>query len=87
MKIKNTKDLKDAIRAGKYAWPGGYPCYFITSWGDPLSFEAVRENFYLVLDAVKHQYADGWCVVGVEVNWEDQDLICAHTGKKIESAY
>lgn len=33
MNINTTKDLKTALRNGKWACPGGYPLYFITSDG------------------------------------------------------
>ena len=87
MDIKNTKSLKEALRNGPYAWPGGYPCYFIADDGEALSFDAVRENYRLVLSSVKHKQNDGWRVIGVDINWEDHDLICSHSGKKIEAAY
>lgn len=86
MIINNSKDLKNALRRGPYA-PGRYPCYFIADDGEPLSFEAVRENYKLVLRAVREQNNNGWRVVGVDINYEDEDLICAHTYKHIPSAY
>ena len=87
MEIKNTKDLKTAIRSGKYAWPGGYPAYFITSDGAALSFDAVRDNFKLCLSETKHGHCGGWRIIGYDINWEDNELYCDHTGKKISSAY
>jgi hypothetical protein len=83
-----TASLKTALRNGKYAWPGGYPIYFITSDGEPLSFDTVKENYREVLYAMKYfQNFSGWYVVAYEVNWEDDNLFCAHSGEKIESAY
>ena len=82
-----TKDLKKALRNGQYTFPGCYPCYFITSDGAALSFEAVRENFRSVLSAIKTPSDDGWRVVAVDVNYEDSSLYCDHAGKRIESAY
>jgi hypothetical protein len=34
-----SKDLDEP-----YAWPGGYPRYFITNDGAALSYDAAREN-------------------------------------------
>lgn len=82
-----THGVKAALRQGPFAWPGGYPCFFITSDGATLSFEAVRENFRSVIYSIRHRSNDGWRVVAVDVNWEDPDLYCDHTGKRIESAY
>lgn len=85
--INNSADLKAALRQGQYAWPGGYPCYFIADDGEALSFEAVRENYKLVLRAVREQNDGGWLVIAVDVNWDDKYLYCAHTNERIPSAY
>ena len=80
--------IKDVLRSGPYAWPGGYPIYFVTCDGDALSFEAVRAEFRQVCHAhLTDNRRDGWALCGYDVNWEDGDLTCAHTGKRIESAY
>ena len=77
-----SKDLEEP-----YAWPGGYPRYFITSDGAALSFDAARENRRLIEESISEACNDGWQVIGCEINWEDSELICAHTYKPIESAY
>jgi hypothetical protein len=88
MEIKTTADLKTALRNGQYAWPGGYPLYFIADDGEPLSFEAVRDQVKQVMWEIKHKTARaGWRVIACQVNWEDPDLYCAHSGRRIESAY
>lgn len=79
--------LRASLRAGPNAWPGGYPLFFITSDGSPLSFQSVRENLSAVLWAIRHRCDNGWRVVGCDVNWEDEDLACAHSGEQIPSAY
>ena len=81
------QQLKETIRSGAYAWPGGYPKYFVTDDGGALSFDSVRENFRLVLDSVKHKRNDGWRAVACDINWEDENLYCCDSGKKIEPAY
>ena len=85
--INKSKTLKEHIRHGKYAWPGGYPVYFITDDGAALSYDAVKENYREVLSAVKNHDNNGWKVIAADVNWEDGFLYCSHTGDKIESAY
>lgn len=87
--ISNTQQFKATLRAGAFAWPGGYPLYFITSDGAALSFDALKDKITLrcVLSSIRDQSNDGWQVVGCDVNWEDAELYCAHTGKRIESAY
>lgn len=86
--IKTVAELKATLRAGPYAWPGGYPVYFVTADGAALAFETVREEFACIVSAIRNDdNSGGWRVVDCEVNWEDTDLICAHSGKKIDSAY
>jgi hypothetical protein len=83
--IKTVADLKACLRAGKYAWPGGYACYFITADGAVLSFEAVREELTQVMDAIKHNLRSGWKVIGMACTAEDDETpVCDHTGKEID---
>lgn len=82
-----TKEIKERLRAGNWAWPGGYPLYFIANDGGALSFAAVRANWRRVCHSVRHKMNDGWRVIGCEINHEDNDLYCAHTNEKIPSAY
>ena len=83
----NTQQVKEALRSGKYAWPGGYPMYFITSDGEALSFDAVISNWYQVCYAMRNDLNDGWRVIAIDINYEDPDLYCADTNEKIECAY
>ncbi len=85
--IGNLTDFKAALRYGQFTQLGGYPMYFVVSDGEPLSFEAARENFREIADSITNRHTDGWRVVGLDVNYEDEDLVCAHTGKRIPSAY
>ena len=76
------------MREGQYAWPGGYPRYFVTTDGGVLSFEAAKECRRQILEALARQdQRSGWGVAGVDINWEDPDLVCDHSGQRIECAY
>ena len=76
------------MRAGRYAWPGGYPRFFVTADGGVLSFAAARECRREILSALaRRDSRSGWAVDGVDINWEDHDLTCDHTGERIECAY
>jgi hypothetical protein len=92
MNINSISDFRRAMRHGAYAWPGGYPCYFVMSDGEALSFKAAKVERRLLLEALvdyatnEHERS-GWRPVAVEVNWEDETLVCAHTNEPIESAY
>lgn len=80
-------DLVRDLRSGKYTSFGSHPTYFLTSDGEALSHEAVRENIWQVARSTRDQSRDGWAIVGFDVNWENKDLFCSYTGKRIESAY
>jgi hypothetical protein len=77
-----SKDLDES-----YAWPGGYPRYFITNDGAALSYKAARENRQIIEQSISEGCNDGWQVVACEINWQDSSLTCDHTNKPIESAY
>lgn len=88
MRIKTVGDFRKALRHGPYAWPGGYPVFFITNDGAALSYEAVKAERQQVVRAIGHRDSfSGWRVVAMDINWEDADLRCEHTGERIESAY
>ena len=81
------KKVKEAIRQ-PYEWPGGYPLYVVMADGEALSIEAARAEFKLVAHSTLFScYRNSWMAAGVEVNWDDTELYCAHTSEKIESAY
>lgn len=85
--INSVADLKATLRASAVTFPGCYPLYFVTSNGCALSFETVLKEFRLVADSIRTESNDGWRVIGCDVNYEDGELYCEHSGKKIEAAY
>lgn len=68
-----------------YAWPGGYPVYYIVKDGGVLCPDCARmaEREGLADDPDDAQ----WCIIGADINWEASGLTCDHCGKRIESAY
>lgn len=87
MYIETVFDFNRELAAGPFAWPGGYPRYFITSDGTALSFAAARDNARLIRDAIIGHDDSGWRVVACGINWEDDELFCDQTGERIEPAY
>lgn len=85
--IKTVAELKATLRAGAFTGQGGYPMYFLADDGEALSFAAVRDNLANVMAAIQAGVRDGWRVTACDVNWEDGELCCAHTGNRILSAY
>ncbi len=84
----NVKTLAKIVRSGPYAWPGGYPVYYVTADGAALSHASVLENYASIADAIRtnHQ-SGGWYVEAASINWEDAELYCDNTGERIPSAY
>jgi hypothetical protein len=88
MNIKTIQDFRRAIRNGPYAWPGGYPLFFLMADGGVISFAAAKAERRQILEAMSGQgWGDMWTPVAFEVNWEDSCLICDHSNARIESAY
>lgn len=87
MHIANTRELAQAFKQGRYTSRGCYPLYFVTSDGEALSHDAVRDNYRAIVQSIRGDHNDGWRVIAVDVNWEDPELFCADTGERIESAY
>jgi hypothetical protein len=44
-----TEQFNKDLEAGPYAFPGGYPRFFITADGEALSFESARKKQALIL--------------------------------------
>jgi hypothetical protein len=80
-------EIKKALRNGQYAWPGGYPLFFIMNDGAAISFDALRSNWQHVVSDHLGKYDTGWTVADVAINWEDEELFCDATGALIECAY
>ena len=81
------RDLITSLREGGHTSIGCYPKFYYTADGEALSHEAVKENLLLIGRAMKSGYDQQWEVVGVDCNWEDPNMYCSHTYKRIESAY
>lgn len=87
--IKTISDFRKAVRMGPYAWPGGYPVYWIMADGESVAFSVAKAERRNMLEALAHpeKNFDDWRPVALDINWEDGNLICAHTNQRIESAY
>lgn len=72
----------------KYAWPGGYPVFAITSDGGSLCFDCLKTERRAILEAIRNKdNTSGWRVVAFAINWEDRGLTCDNCSQEIESAY
>jgi hypothetical protein len=92
LNINSISDFRKAVRNGPYAWPGGYPLYWIMADGGACAFNVAKTERRSMLEALRDDATDNgpsldWLPVALEVNWEDGDLFCDHTGERIPSAY
>lgn len=85
--MKYTADQFVRDLAEPYAWPGGYPRFFVCSDGAALSYKAAQQHRQTIRRSIRTNSEDGWRVVACAINWEEPDLICDHTGEPIQSAY
>lgn len=88
------KELSRSLREGPFTSLGSYPKFWMTADQGVLSFDAIVENLWLVYRATRDynqnvitQEVKQWAITAVQVNWEDPDLYCDHTGNRIESAH
>lgn len=68
----------------RWAWPGGYPIYYLCADGGVLCSKCVNTEIKLTSDPDAER---GWRIVGVDINYEDPYLVCDHCGEFCESAY
>ena len=74
-------------RANAYAWPGGYPLFYVMSDGGVLCPKCMTKERALVFRSTHERAGDGWALEAADVNYEEPNLLCDHCGKRIESAY
>lgn len=82
----NSIELRNAIRH-PYAWPGGYPLALLMNDGEAVCMKCARSEYRYIAHSNRHNILDGWMPEAVFINWEDQELYCAHCNNQIESAY
>ena len=85
--IQSGLQYRETLRAGPYAWPGGYPLLLVTDDGAALCFDCGRTEGPQILRSIRSRSRDGWRVVGCDVHWEGPPEHCEHCGREIPSAY
>ena len=82
------RQIKERLREGPYAWPGGYPVAFLCEDQEVVCFEAVRDHWRDVARAhIRRDRSDPWALACAFIHWEGPVYHCAVTGKVIPSAY
>jgi hypothetical protein len=92
MIINSISDFRKAVRNGPYAWPGGYPLYWIMTDGAAVAFDVAKTERRYMLEALRDKATNSWpdkqwLPMLLAINWEDANLYCDHTGERIPSAY
>ena len=87
MKIQELKKHFHKGKANAYAWPGGYPVYYLANDGEAICPECVTKERSQIFRSTHENQNDGWRIVAADVNYEDSALYCANCDKRIESAY
>lgn len=92
--MKRTNMMLDQARSAArhtYAWPGGYPLAVVMVDGECICPQCARKEWRQVVRNTLMSRREGsdssWCAAGVDVNWENDSLYCAHCNRQIESAY
>lgn len=76
-----------------FAWPGGYPIYYLMADGGVLCPDCINREI-LIVDGERKDVENGerhpdkqWHCVGYDVNFEDVNCKCDHCYKFIDPAY
>jgi hypothetical protein len=79
----NRAELSENGKLPAYAWPGGYPIYYLCADGEVLCADCANSEEAVNADESDKQ----WHIVGADCNYEDDCMHCAHCNKQIEPAY
>lgn len=66
-----------------WAWPGGYPLFYVTKDSGILCPDCANKNMELTKDDNDPQ----WFIIGADINYEDNELFCDNCNGNIGAAY
>lgn len=70
----------------KYAWPGGYPIFYLMEDGGVICPDCANKESELIRVS-REDHDKQWQIAAADINWEDASLYCDHCSQRIESAY
>lgn len=76
--------IADYVAKNRYAWPGGYRLYAIAHDSEAICCDCCSNERYNIATT---DGKDGWCLIDADVNYENDNLYCAHCGSKIGPEY
>jgi hypothetical protein len=88
--VPHTNTLIEMVRQlidHPHAWPGGYHRVLLMEDGGTLCLACTKAEYANIKDSAENDIHDGWLPAATFVNWEDQELYCAHCGNKIPAEY
>jgi len=65
-----------------FAWPGGYPIFYLMADGECLCSKCANKEGA----TVDHEDKE-WRIAAQDIHWEGDPIQCAHCNRDIESAY
>ena len=84
--IRTPLQLRATLRAGPYAWPGGYALELVAEDGASLCFKCARSEYRLISASIRYKYRDGWRIVGCQIADSEDESVCAHCAALIGGA-
>lgn len=78
LRIESTRDFLACLRAGEFAFPGGYRLAFITDDSELICYSCIRENIYSVIHSIRYGLSDGWRVYAL--TFTDEDICPVYCG-------
>lgn len=91
-RVRKHLDMEvNRIPLDSYAWPGGYPIYYVFADGGCCCPKCANDNIEAIDEDIKGKRRwnshGGWALTAADVNYEDPNLICDHCKERVESAY
>ena len=79
-----SRELRDVLVGAPYTSVGCYPMFAVANDGAALCHHCCTSERRQIGTTTGN---DGWAIVDLAINWEDDNLYCSHCGERIESAY
>ena len=62
--ISNTIEMRASLRAGAFAFPGGYELAYVTIDGALLCTKCARAEYRQISHSIRNRLNDGWRIIG-----------------------
>lgn len=82
--MTTTKERLQELNVSPYAWPGGYAKIAVMDDGECLCRQCTIENRDIIEQSTG---GDGWALMRLDINWEDDSLYCSHCNTQLTSEY